>query len=194
MSEVDDLAQRISISIKDSIISVVPSSVNYKNRTLVSWWSKEIANLRKEANRARANKQKYPSVGNIENYRNLRNKYKYAIRKSKYEDFSKYCSFAESPWDLLRKLTSRPQNTTTPTLLKDDGTFTKNDSDTCNYLLKKWFPDDDQANDEGIHSEIREYVDSYLNQPFESLPEITDTELDIIHTISPLKKTWLGSN
>ena len=185
--EVDDLAKRITISIRDTIVSVVPSSVNYKNRTLVSWWSKDISDLRKQVNKARAQKQKYRSTENIQLYKNARNNYKYAIRKSKHEDFSKYCSSADSPWDLLRKLTSKPQCTATPTLLKDDGTFSKNDSDTCEYLLKKWFPDDDQATDDVIHGEIRHYVSSYLNQPFIALPKINDAELETINTIAPLK-------
>ena len=47
LCELDILAERISVAIKDTIISVVPSTTNYKNRVLVSWWSKEISIFRK---------------------------------------------------------------------------------------------------------------------------------------------------
>ena len=187
LSDLDNLSECISVAIKDTIISVVPSSTNYKNRVLVPWWSKEISNLRKLVNRARTTKQKYPTTGNIESYRSLRNKYKCTIRKSKQENFSKYCSSAENPWDLFRKLTSRPKNTVAPTLLKSDGSYTKNDRDTCEYLLDKWFPDDDHSEDDPIHTEIRKHVQDYLKKPYESLPKITDAELQTIHKISPLK-------
>ena len=186
-ASIDKIANDLSVSLKETIISNVPSTVNYKNRTLVSWWNSEISRLRKEVNKARRIKQGNPSENNTEVYKNLRNKYKYTIRKSKYNDFSSYCSSAQSPWDLLHKLTSRTQNTTSPTLLKDDDTYTSCDTDTCNYLLEKWFPDDDETTDEAFHREIRNTVNLYLSRPFSSLPEISNSELDIINTISPLK-------
>lgn len=187
MTELDILAESISVVIKDTIISHVPSTENYKKRLLVSWWNKEISSLRKSVNNARRKKQKQLTPQNIDSYRNLRNKYKNAIRKSKHDDFSNFCSTAESPWELLRKLTSRPQNSCTPVLLKDDRTFTINDQDTCTFLLKKWFPDDDANEDQNVHAQTRQYVNQYLSRPVTPIPDITDTEMDIIHTISPMK-------
>ena len=75
-------------------------------------------------------KQKHPTTNNIESYRTLRNKYKYTICKFKQDNFSNFCSSAENPWDLFRKLTSRSKNNVAPTLLKTDGNYTKDDRDT----------------------------------------------------------------
>ena len=61
LTDIDDLARRISISIKETIMSHVPSYVNYKNRRLVSWWNNEIAILRKSVNKARREKHNNPS-------------------------------------------------------------------------------------------------------------------------------------
>ena len=132
--------------------------------------------------------KKNASPQNIDLYRSLRNKYKNAIRQSKHDDFSNTCRSAVSPWELLRKLTSKSQHSSTPALLKDDGTYTSNDTETCNFLLDKWFPDDDPDNDQHVHLQTRQHVREYLNcSIITPAPDITDTEMDIIHTISPMK-------
>ena len=187
-SELDKLCENISMAIKDTIVSHVPSTKNYKKRLLVSWWNKDISNLRKSVNNARRKNQKDATPQNVNFYRSLRNKYKNAIRKSKHEDFSNSCRNAESPWELLRKLTSKSHHSSTPALLKDNDTYTLNDTDTCNFLLEKWFPDDDSNDDQDVHLQTRQHVQQYLNRPIITpAPDITDTEMDIINTISPMK-------
>ena len=149
-TELDKLCENISLAIKETIISHVPSTKNYKKRLLLSWWNKDISNLRKSVNNARRKKQKNATRQNIDSYRSLRNKYKNIIRKSKHEDFSNSCKNAESPWEL--------HHSSTPSLLKDDGTYTLSDTETCNFLLEKWFPDDDSDNDQDVHLQTRQHV------------------------------------
>ena len=70
---VEDLAKRATISLRDTIISTVPSTVNFKKRKLVSWWNKDISEIRKKVNRARRQKQKNPCDENSVAYKNLKN-------------------------------------------------------------------------------------------------------------------------
>ena len=127
------------------------------------------------------------AVADLDNYRSLRNQYKYKIRASKSESFKTYCSTAKSPWDLVNKITSSYKTPCIPTLKKDCGTYTISDFDTCSYLLDKWFPDDDISSENEQHKQVRVFVQSFLDKGFTSPPPITNQELKIINTISPLK-------
>ena len=170
-----------------TIKSCVKSTSNYKNRTLVPWWKKEISLLRKSVNRARKKFQSTRAVDDLNNY----NQYKFKIRALKSENFKTYCSTAKSPWDLVKKLTSSYKTPCIPTLKKDCGAYTISDFDTCSYLLDKWFPDDDISSENEQHKQVRVFVQSFLDKGFVSPPPITNQELKIINTISPLKHAVL---
>lgn len=187
IEDLDILAENVSILTKETIETTVPCSKNYKNRKLVSWWNTEISDLRKSVNNARRRKQKFPNAENLEFYRAIRNRYKILIRKTKFNDFKHFCNSADSPWDLLKKLTSNTQATCAPILMREDGTFTSNDQETGQFFLEKWFPDDNFDNDNDIHHQTRQYVENFLKLSVNPLPEITDSEMNVIYTISPLK-------
>ena len=58
---------------------------------------------------------------------------------------------------------------------------------TCNYLLEKWFPNDDVSTKNDQPKSVRDLVQSYLEKGFHSTPPITDHEMNVIRSISPLK-------
>ena len=91
------------------------------------------------------------------------------------------------PWALVKKLTSTYKPPCIPTLKKECGSYTTDDLDTCNYLLEKWFPDDDLSNESDYHKAVRDHVQSFLREGFECPPPITDYEMGIAKSISPLK-------
>ena len=109
------------------------------------------------------------------------------IRSSKSENFKIFCKNTENPWDLLKKLTTSYRTPSIPTLKKDDGTYTVSDFDTCSYLLDKWFPDDDISSENEQHTQVRDTVQSFLDNGFTCPPPISEQELKIVHSISPLK-------
>ena len=187
--QLDDVSSLVTSLFTSTIKSVVKSTTNYKNRTLVSWWSSDISNLRKELNKIRKKSQSTRDPIDFENYRRKRNEFKHAIRDSKTSSFQKYCSSAENPWALIKKLTSSYKSPSIPSLKKSDGTFTTNDKEICDLFLGKWFPDDDPTDDSPEHLAIREEVLFYLanNSNCDPPPEISYHELSIIHKISPLK-------
>ena len=63
------MERRITSTIEEKI----PFKSNYSGRKLVSWWNKEISNLRKMLNKSRKAKQNSPTLLNIEKYRSIRN-------------------------------------------------------------------------------------------------------------------------
>ena len=69
-------------------------------------------------------------------------------------------------------------------LKKECGSYTTDDLDTCNYLLEKWFPNDDASTE---YKSVRDLVQSYLEKGCHSPPQITDHEMNAIRSISPLK-------
>ena len=91
------------------------------------------------------------------------------------------------PWALVKKLTSTYKPPCIPTLKKECGAYTTDDLDTCNYLLEKWFPDDDLSTESDYHKAVRDHVQSFLREGFECPPPITDYEMNVIESISPLK-------
>ena len=183
----DKLVSEITSIFTKTIESCIKSSKNYKNRKLVSWWSKKLSDTRKSVNKARKTYQASKLPTDLENYRRIRNQYKYMIRNSKSENFKNFCKNTESPWDLLKKLTTSYRTPSVPTLKKDDGTYTVSDFDTCSYLLDKWFPDDDISSENEQHTQVRDTVMSFLNNGFTCPPPISEQELKIVHSISPLK-------
>ena len=81
---------------------------------------KKLSDTRKSVNKARKTYQESKLPTNLENYRRIRNQYKYMIRNSKSESFKNFCKNTESPWDLLKKLTTSYRTPSIPTLKKDD--------------------------------------------------------------------------
>ena len=188
-NQLDHVSSLVTSLFTATIKSVVKSTTNYKNRTLVSWWSSDINKMRKELNKIRKKSQSTRDPIDLENYRRKRNEFKHAIRDSKSSSFQKYCSTAENPWALIRKLTSSYKPPSIPSLKKSDETFTANDKEICDLFLEKWFPEDDPSEDSPDHLVIREEVLLYLsnNSNSEPPPEISFHELSVIHKISPLK-------
>ena len=186
--ELDELVTAVTDIFTKTIQSEIPKSSNYKKRNLVPWWSKEIRTLRKEVNKARKKHQLSKNITDLQNYRKLRSCLKNLIRDSKRNSFRKFCSTTNNPWDLIRKLTSSYKLPCVPTLKKEDGTYTSSDVETCEFLLNQWFPDDNINHESEEHSSIRKEVDEYLQNHAESpLPPITDHEMDVVDSISPLK-------
>ena len=186
-SSLDSLATKITDIFTQTIRSNVKCTKNYSRRKLVPWWSKEIAQLRKLVNKARAQFQSTREQADFEKYKNIRNRYKNKIRNSKAVNFENYCKSESDPWALVKKLTSTYKPPCIPTLKKECGSYTTDDLDTCNYLLEKWFPDDDLSNESDYQKAVRNHVQSFLRQGFECPPPITDYEMGIVKGISPLK-------
>ena len=183
----DSLATKITDIFTLTIKSNVKSTKNYSRRKLVPWWSKEIAQLRKLVNKARTKFQSTREQADLKKYKSIRNRYKNKIRNSKAVNFENYCKSEGDPWALVKKLTSTYKPPCIPTLKKECGSYTTDDLDTCNYLLEKWFPDDDLSTESDYHKAVRDHVQSFLREGFECPPPITDYEMNVIESISPLK-------
>ena len=55
-------------------------------------------------------------------------------------------------------------------------------------ILQKWFPDEDIFSASDEHKEVRNRVNMYLQEHSKTIPPpVTDWEMGVIKTISPLK-------
>ena len=165
----DSLATKITDIFTLTIKSNVKSTKNYSRRKLVPWWSKEIAYLRKLVNKARTKFQSTREQADLEKYKSIRNRYKNKIRNSKAVNFENYCKSEGDPWALVKKLTSTYKPPCIPTFKKECGSYTTDDLDTCNYLLEKWFPDDDLSTESDYYKAVRDHRQSFLRKALNAL-------------------------
>lgn len=105
----------------------------------VPWWNRELSSLRTEVRRL-FNRAK--RTGEWEDYKSLRLKYGYALRKAKDNSWRKYCEEIESTPECarLQKALTRENQGKIGSLLNTEGKYTASERETLELLLKTHFP------------------------------------------------------
>lgn len=155
-------------------------------QNLVPWWSEELSELRKNANRAKRQYMRAKRLGFEEllevygeKYKRERNKYVADIRKRKRYTWENFVTTEgnREPWSIVYKIIREKLNKSTylNSLILNDGTRTSDLNSTVKELLKKCVPMEDQMDDCDEHREIRQKIQTYKNYNLED--EITPYEI-----------------
>ena len=130
----------------------------------VPWWTQELTILR---NKTKALRRRYQRTNNNEalreeqktKYLEGKRKYQNTIRKEKTDSWKKYCNLTPSnnPWNAVYRLATGKirKNTQLTTLKKPDGSFTQNLTESMNYMLENFAPDDKEEEDSEHHKSVR---------------------------------------
>jgi ribonuclease HI len=121
-------------------------SRNYHKYGSFSWWSPELTGLKKAVNRLRKNisKSNPDQVTTLKyNYNKLVKLYKDKISKAKIASWQTFCESGNNDkWGKLYSFISKGKKSysSPSTIMKEDGSFTLNDLETAEYLIKKFCP------------------------------------------------------
>lgn len=158
------------------------------------WWNDELENIKKKVignhHKLRKLKQrKLPLDEAIRECTSARQAYSEAISKASNEHFKEFCTTQsnEDVWTITNRIIkTRPPAQPPSTLKKEDGTYTKNSTDTAQALINKFYPDDLIQTDTPHHSYIRSLVYNPILNPDE--PPFTSCEvINVIKNMNPKK-------
>ena len=129
-------------NINEGIISAFHDScklISNKAPRTTSWWNDKLEDLKRKTRRA-ANARK--KRGGSEEYSKLLTMYSNEIRKAKRASYRKFCEeIAETPVAArLHKALGRDRGSTISTIRKPDGTYTENEEERAELLLRTHFP------------------------------------------------------
>lgn len=113
-----------------------------------AWWTQELENMRKEVRIARREYQREDRIEIKEmrrqRFKTMRNEYKRKIEEEKRNKFVETIEKEgeREPWKVTNKILRKKSTRNEPlgTVKKLDGTWTKSESETIQYWMKKYFP------------------------------------------------------
>lgn len=161
----------------------------------VPWWTPELTVMRKRVNALR---RRYQRTYNNEQLREVRRnlymdgnkQYQTKINTEKLKSWKEFCSATDgsNPWTAVYKIVARKLkgNNTLTTLRKEDGTYTVDTSDTLQYMLKHFFPQDSEQDDTERHKQLRRLTTEPMNTP-EDIEFTTAEILNILQNFNPRK-------
>ncbi|XP_072400773.1 uncharacterized protein [Diabrotica undecimpunctata] len=148
------------------------------------WWTTELNNQKRKTNNMRRKFQRETDVVNKRRaeleYTAQRRHYKDMIKNTKRTAIRDYFTNhdPDNPWNAAYKIIKKSdeRNSTINTMKRSDGTYTQNREETIRYLHTKYFPDDNEQDDEDIHKILRQkqYQHTTNDKNF-TADEITDT-------------------
>jgi hypothetical protein len=169
------------------------------SRPPVHWWSKALADKRRQVNRARKqlerNHQVHLTATLYDSYLRLRREYRNNIKANRQESWQRFSSEqGASPWGPLYIFVSRssPQ-ATVPTTVRNSNTgqLTSTPAETADYLLTQYFADDDPITDIPLQQSDRNRSEYALPDSTDD-PQFTALELSsVIASFSPKKAPGL---
>ncbi len=150
------------------------------------WWKKELWALRHQLRRAYQARRYFPSVANIESYRNLKSAYQKRLRQCKTESWKEFCS-NNLNGDLFGSLKKIAGDSTglCPPLIKIDGSNCTDPSKMLNAFSTAFFPALPPLTTSSLvlETEVRQNVD----EPLPSLPFDAITSAEVRSAIDSLK-------
>lgn len=149
-----------------------------KSNKSTPWWNDDLAQLRREYNRAkraltRARRMNIVEETEISKKRYVlhRNKYTAEIKKAKKESWTNFVNLEanKDPWSIPYKIVRDKIKKTEvlTTLTKEDGSITNNFEETIEALLNKCVPPDNLLLENDNHKKIRDNINSYRNSNIE---------------------------
>ena len=197
MSSSDDIAnldrviELLSSYLKKSVYEATPKPKAHKHKSY-PWWSEDLSKMRSENNTLRRKSQRHRNdkyQPSHQAYRKHHSRFKSAIRSAKWNDFKKFSTSCNDPWDFVKVAMKDKHQSTISIIKKDDGTFTKSISETASLLLNKFFPDDDPDKDTQKHKETRVHVNQYINEAriYDKVSPIQTSEMKEIFAMDPYK-------
>lgn len=121
--------------------------------------------IRKKVN---AMRRRYQKTTNNQALREIRKnqyleekrKYEREIKKQKHNSWKEYCSLTptNNPWNAVYRLATGKgrKHAQLTTLEKSDGTMTQNLTETMNFMLENFTPEDKKEEDTDHHKSVRE--------------------------------------
>jgi hypothetical protein len=171
----DTLIDRIDDTIKTCIETIKQYTSQTKHITgkSVPWWSTELTIMRKRTNaprrryqRTQQNEQLWTSRKN--QYIEEKKKYQTAIRREKTKSWKLHCTITtpNNPWNEVYRLAAGKTRATLTltTLLKPDGSRTRNIGETLKTMMDSLIPEDSAHDDTKQHAITR----SLANQPLDT--------------------------
>ena len=156
--QITNLTEAMNIAVK--IATPNPRQKKNKNRN-ATWWTKELADLRKRTNTARKKHQSSREQEDYEAYRTLQRKYTNMVKKEKRRGWQRFTTNIEKLHEAQRltKILDKGPMPHMSLLTRPDGTNTETTEETLRHLLDTHFPDNKAINTQ-TEAGIREHNQS----------------------------------
>ena len=199
-THIDSLVDRFQLIVtaacKKSFRSSKTTIQTHSNKT-VPWWKNELTLMRKRLNALRRRFQRTKNDEDLQHqrkiqYEKIKKEYQSKIRREKINSWKEYCTLTTTmnPWNAAYKLATGKLKTNTllTTLRKNDGTYTKDLSETINHMLDTFITADEERNDSEQQKQTREKTkeppDTPNDKPF-TIEEVRNILEGIDHKKAP---------
>ena len=142
------IPERVSKEVLDQLATdwtsqvknIVEKNTKYRKRKSKSWWNTDLDFMRKVERKLRDKWNKKPTQNNRKIYVEHRNKYKKAILHAKLQTHRQDISSMDDPKTASRIARNNPNFFTPSTLIRADGTHTRDQKETIKLLAETYFP------------------------------------------------------
>lgn len=176
---IDDRVDKLTAALHKACESSIPYLNPYEEKN-IRWWTDELNLLKSQVRRARRQKQRSPTVENIQLHSNLRNEYVGKIRKAKREHFIREVSDAnDNPWGrVIRKLRGKIDQASVIRGFQGETDHADDLPNTLSRLLETSFPADDDTDETVEQRRVR--VEGLRNSTGNDANLVTEEELNRI--------------